>query len=151
MAFKTLNLSLSELKDLAQKMSLDIEPRTLLLLEGPVGAGKTQFCKYLVEKLTGNSEAHSPTYSVINEYKGGPFPIYHIDLYRIQDLNDLDSTGFWDLFNIDGLVLVEWSDLIDESAFPKHWNKIKLSFGIPTSDTNSRSVQVIKNPTPKHT
>ena len=45
MAFKTLNLSLSELKDLAQKMSLDIEPRTLLLLEGQVGAGRPHFCK----------------------------------------------------------------------------------------------------------
>jgi len=139
---KTLNLSLPQLREFAFELASKLKPSTVILLQGPVGAGKTQLSKFLVEALTGNKDAHSPSYSLINEYKGAKFPIFHIDLYRIKNLNDLDSTGVWDVFQTPGLVIVEWADLIEESAFPIHWNKIKLVFEPDPKNANIRKVSI---------
>lgn len=78
-----------------------------------LGAGKTHFIKGVVAALSGE-EATSPTFTLVNEY-AGPFPIYHIDLYRLESAAELDTIGWRDYLLGDGLLLVEWADRFAEA------------------------------------
>ncbi len=119
-------VNLEELNVLCKKLSQKLSAPQLITLEGELGSGKTQFTKFLIENLTGTTPAHSPTFSIINEYDSSKFTIYHIDLYRLENANDLETTGFWDLFDEDAIIIVEWANLLDEKSLPKHWPKIKI-------------------------
>lgn len=100
----------------------ELDLRSMILLEGQMGAGKTQFAKCLAE-LRGSPEANSPSYAVIQSYPSPSGTITHLDLYRLKDNEDLDSTGFWDLMSEEkGLILIEWGDLFDENQIPPNWS-----------------------------
>lgn len=101
--------------------------KQLVLLSGHLGAGKTFFVRSALQAL-GCSDVSSPTYSLIHEYRlADQTPVYHIDLYRFEDEEDLESSGFWDLFALEkALIFVEWSDRISETQWPRHWKTIKV-------------------------
>lgn len=81
----------------------------LVLLEGKLGAGKTVFVKGMAEALgIGETEVRSPTFSLIHEYLGNPFPLYHMDFYRLQDWSEVIDLGFEEYLEKDGIVAVEW-------------------------------------------
>ncbi|MCS7242709.1 MAG: tRNA (adenosine(37)-N6)-threonylcarbamoyltransferase complex ATPase subunit type 1 TsaE [Candidatus Caldatribacterium sp.] len=81
----------------------------LVLLEGELGAGKTVFVKGMAEALgIGETEVRSPTFSLIHEYLGNPFPLYHMDFYRLQDWSEVVDLGFEEYLEKDGIVAVEW-------------------------------------------
>lgn len=101
----------------------------VVLLEGPLGAGKTQVAKWIVQALT-REEVTSPTFGIHHRYESPLGPIDHVDLYRLQSDADLESTGFWDLFTDDGFVIVEWADRLPESVWPLSWQKVKLRLSV---------------------
>lgn len=114
--------------------------RWLILLDGPMGAGKTQFARFLLEAL-GSAEATSPSFAIHNRYETKQGAVEHLDLYRIDNKDDLESTAFWDLFSeSDGIVIIEWSDRLKDwgvySHLPRHWPLLKMRFDIPPKDEN---------------
>ena len=95
-------------------------------LSGGLGAGKT-VCARGVARGAGVPESalvSSPTFAIVNAYQGGRLPLYHADLYRIADAEELYDAGFYDLGE-DGAMLVEWIQRVPEVA-PAEWLEIKL-------------------------
>ena len=83
--------------------------RACITLRGEMGVGKTAFVRGFARPL-GISGVKSPTYTVVNEYRGDPIPVFHFDLYRIADEDELYAIGFDDYLGRDGFILCEWSE-----------------------------------------
>ena len=132
-------VALQELPTFCQKFLKSLSKRHLILLSGPLGAGKTQFVKECVKILNGAS-AESPTFSVINQYEG-PQLIYHVDLYRMESAADIESTGFWDLFSEEALIFVEWPEKVGKDHFPRSWPTTTVVIE-PTSQPDKRRLKV---------
>lgn len=97
---------------IGQKLSKLLLPGDLVNLNGTLGAGKTLLVKGLGQGLgIDPGVVTSPTFSIINEYEGGPFPLYHFDLYRLDNDLDLEQVGYGDYFYGSGVSVVEWGDL----------------------------------------
>lgn len=108
---------------------LKLAPRQILLLRGEVGSGKTQSVIWLAERF-GAHDAASPSFALHNIYAiGGDQPVIdHFDLYRLRDDEDLESTGFWDVFEKnEGLILIEWSDRLNISELPLQWAVLEVT------------------------
>lgn len=86
-------------------------PKTpcFVALYGDLGAGKTAFVRGFASVLSPLSRVKSPTYTVVNEYRRGDFPLFHFDLYRMEDADSLDSIGF-DEYLKTGICIAEWSE-----------------------------------------
>jgi tRNA threonylcarbamoyladenosine biosynthesis protein TsaE len=82
----------------------------VLLLYGDLGAGKTAFVRGLAEGLgIRRDEVSSPTFTLIQEYRGGRLPLFHVDLYRIDDPREFDELGLDEIAE-DGVLAIEWAD-----------------------------------------
>ncbi len=112
---------LEHLQIWALKMASSFQSPHIYLLSGDLGVGKTTFVKAFLEFFKLSKEASSPTYSIINQYEHPRIKIYHVDLYRIENAEDLSSTGFWDLFNEPAVLFVEW---------PKHLDTVVLQWPV---------------------
>ena len=84
-----------------------------IALRGDLGAGKTEFTRGFASIASPGSTVKSPTYALVNEYKKGKIPIFHFDIYRLADEDDLYSTGYFDYLER-GICLVEWFENIPE-------------------------------------
>jgi len=82
-------------------------------LEGDLGAGKTAFTRGFVSVLSPESRVKSPTYTIVNEYRRGTYPVFHFDFYRLEDPETLDSIGF-DEYLQQGICIGEWSENLGE-------------------------------------
>lgn len=83
-------------------------------LDGDLGCGKTVFAKGFAEGLGVREAVTSPTFTILKEYKEGRLPLYHFDVYRISDPDEMNAVGFEEYLYGDGVCLIEWSDLISE-------------------------------------
>lgn len=83
-------------------------------LLGDLGVGKTAFTKGVAEGLFIHEPVCSPTFTIVQQYEEGRLPFYHFDVYRIGDIEEMDEIGYEDYFYGQGIVLVEWADLIEE-------------------------------------
>ena len=86
---------------------------SLILLTGDLGAGKTTFTKGLALGLGIKKNVKSPTFTIVREYHEGRLPLYHMDVYRLEDTS-ADDIGLDEYFNGDGVSVVEWSQFIDD-------------------------------------
>jgi tRNA threonylcarbamoyladenosine biosynthesis protein TsaE len=97
-----------------------LQPGDFIGLMGDLGAGKTQLVRGVADGAkVARSEVASPTFAIVYPYRGR-IPLYHADLYRIADYDELYATGFLDLIGGDGAVLVEWLDRVPEAAPREH-------------------------------
>lgn len=87
--------------------------RAFIAMRGEMGVGKTAFTRGFASHF-GISGVKSPTYTVVNEYRGGGVRIYHFDMYRITDGDDLYSIGYDDYIEADGYAIAEWSENVEE-------------------------------------
>jgi tRNA threonylcarbamoyladenosine biosynthesis protein TsaE len=88
-------------------------------------------------------DVQSPTFAFHNVYDNSSLKMHHVDLYRLDSEEDLESTGFWDLFeNEDDVMFVEWSNLIHDEAWPCGWKRIDIE--IKKLDSGAREI-TIKN------
>ena len=97
---------------LAEKMGQEAESGQIYALTGDLGAGKTLFAQGFARGLGIMDHVSSPTFTILQIYEGGRLPLYHFDVYRIEDPDELFETGYEDYFYGDGVCLVEWADLI---------------------------------------
>ena len=95
---------------LAQNIESEKFPNMVICLYGDLGSGKTVFTKGFAGAM-GIDEITSPTFTIIKEYTG-ELPLYHMDVYRLE--KDIESTGLLDYFDKDGVVIIEWADLIKD-------------------------------------
>ncbi len=119
--------SVSETEKVAEQIAKKLEKGGFLALYGGMGAGKTAFVRGLVKALCPEclDLVHSPTFAIVNEYIGNNVSIFHFDLYRLTDEDDLYSTGFYDYIEQGGITITEWSELF-ESELPKDAIKLKI-------------------------
>ena len=85
----------------------------VITLVGDLGVGKTVFTKGLARGLGITEPVSSPTFTIVQEYREGRLPLYHFDVYRIGDLEEMEEIGYEDYFYGDGVCLVEWANLIE--------------------------------------
>ena len=98
---------------LAEIMLADTSLPRFVALRGDLGAGKTEFSRGFASVASPGSTVKSPTYALVNEYKKGKVPVFHFDIYRLADEDDLYSTGYFDYLER-GICLVEWFENIPE-------------------------------------
>lgn len=96
-----------------EKLGVLISARTVIALHGDLGAGKTTFVQGLARGLAvpDNCYVTSPTYTIINEYPGR-VPLFHMDLYRLDGMDDLAYLGFDEILSADAAVIVEWPEML---------------------------------------
>ena len=127
--------SLQDTERIAQEIASTLSGNEVIALKGGLGVGKTTFTRGLVSAFGVDSGVHSPTFAIVNEYHG-TVPVYHFDMYRVSDEDDLYSTGFYDYLG-NGLLIIEWSENIRE-FLPDDAITIELSYG---EDMDSRVIK----------
>ena len=124
-------------RDLAKSLSDSAKPRAFIALFGEMGVGKTAFvrgfCSYL-----GINAVKSPTYTVVNEYRTEK-SVFHFDLYRISDEDDLISVGYDDYVLRDGYVLTEWSERIPD-LIPS--DAVRVTISRTATGENDRLIEI---------
>lgn len=115
----------AETKKIAAGLSAELQGGETIAFYGDLGAGKTCFITGLALGLGFTGEVSSPTFAIINEYLGGRLNLYHFDMYRVNNWEDLYSTGFFDYAQEGGVLAVEWSENI-ESALPDDTIRVKI-------------------------
>ncbi len=116
--------SLEETEKLGYRLGQLIEKGMLITLTGDLGAGKTTFTKSLGKGIGVKKVINSPTFNILKIYKGTRMPLYHIDAYRLEGIQQ--DLGFEEYFEGDGLCVVEWPDFIEEQL-PKNRLQIKIT------------------------
>lgn len=106
-------------------------------LRGDLGAGKTEFTRGFASVASPGSTVKSPTYALVNEYKKGKTPIFHFDIYRLADEDDLYSTGYFDYLER-GICLVEWFENIPE-CLPEEYFEVIID---KINDGEARHISV---------
>ena len=115
----------SETLKIASDFAHELSVGDIVLLDGDLGAGKTVFSKGIVGALSnGKITAVSPTFVLVNVYDTTP-PVYHFDLYRINDMSELDAIGAEEYFYSDGISLIEWPSRA-EDIFPSNAIKVYI-------------------------
>ncbi len=106
--------SAAETASIGEEMGRNASPGDVITLSGDLGVGKTVFAKGLARGLGITEPVTSPTFTIVCEYETGRIPLYHFDVYRIADPEEMYEIGHEDYFYGDGICLIEWAELIDE-------------------------------------
>lgn len=117
--------SKAQTKEFAFQLAKLITPHFLITMSGDLGAGKTTFTKSLGEAIGVKRTINSPTFTILKSYQGD-MKLYHIDAYRLEGLHQ--ELGFEEVFEEDGLCVVEWPQYIDEQL-PKERLHISIEMG----------------------
>lgn len=99
---------------IGKKLAETVRPGEIYTLNGELGVGKTVFTKGLAAGLGIKEPVTSPTFTILQEYESGRLPLYHFDVYRIGDPEEMDEIGYEDYFYGRGICLIEWAELIEE-------------------------------------
>lgn len=115
---------------IGERLGRDARPGEVYCLSGDLGVGKTVFTKGFAKGLGVSELVTSPTFTIMNIYEGERLPLYHFDVYRVSDGEELEETGCTDFFYGSGVCLVEWAE-IAEDVMPEDalWVTIEKDFG----------------------
>lgn len=108
-----------------ERIGREAKPGTLCTLTGDLGVGKTVLTQGIAKGLGIKEYVNSPTFTIVQVYESGRLPLYHLDVYRIGDIEEMDEIGYEDYFYGEGLCIVEWADLIGE-LIPKEHTRIVI-------------------------
>lgn len=133
---KKITASSAETESLGKKIASILSGNETIALFGDLGAGKTAFTRGLCEGLGVTDGVSSPTFAIVNAYNG-KYPVYHFDMYRITDADDLFSTGYYDYIG-NGVIVIEWSENI-ESELESDAIRIRIK---KNDDENKRLFEI---------
>ena len=102
--------SVAETEELGAQLAARLRPGDVVAYTGDLGAGKTAFTRGIARGLGIPERVTSPTFTIVNEYEGGRLPLFHIDLYRLGDPEELFDIGWEDYLARGGVCAVEWSE-----------------------------------------
>ena len=128
---------------LAEILKADPSLPRFVAMYGDLGSGKTAFTRGFASLASPSSAVRSPTFTIVNEYRNGDVPVFHFDMYRIGDEDELYSIGFYDYLS-KGFCLCEWSENI-EYALPEEYLKAEISRTYREDNERSIKVTLIKN------
>jgi tRNA threonylcarbamoyladenosine biosynthesis protein TsaE len=133
--------SLAETERLGRFLGEIAKPGDVIILNGPLGAGKTTITQFIGAGLKVPKECYitSPTFSLMHEYPGR-LTIYHMDLYRLSSEEEIEDLGFIEYIYGNGLTIIEWPDRLG-SLRPEEF----LEIGLEMRDVNSRSAGIMAN------
>lgn len=130
--YKITSRSVQDTIEFAQNLESEKFPNMVICLEGDLGSGKTVFTKGFASSLGIDEVVTSPTFNIIKEYTSGEMDLYHMDVYRLNDVNE--DIGIEDYFNKDGVTIIEWSDMIKD-ILPDERLEIKFKIVDDMEDT----------------
>ena len=110
---------------LGEKIGTEAQPGQLYTLIGDLGVGKTVLTQGIAKGLGIEEPICSPTFTIVQVYEEGRMPVYHFDVYRIGDIEEMDEIGYEDYFYGQGLTMVEWANLIEE-ILPDSYQQITI-------------------------
>ncbi len=122
--------NLIETLKLGKKLSKKLNPQSIVLLEGPIGAGKTSFVQGIAEGLSIHEDITSPTFALSHHYNSGKIPLIHLDLYRLESISSAKEVFFSEeeeAAQSQAILAIEWPELIE--PFIDNFWKIKISYG----------------------
>lgn len=106
-------LSFEELDTFATRLAEKIIPGDIILLSGDLGTGKTTWSKKFGQTLGITQTIKSPTFNILSEYYSGKFPLFHFDVYRLNEPEDFLEIGFEHFQTQEGVMLIEWGEIIE--------------------------------------
>lgn len=112
---------------------------SVIAMFGDLGAGKTAFTRGFAKGLDIDCDVSSPTFALVNEYRGNKKTLYHFDMYRISGWDDLYSTGYFDYLDEGASLIIEWSENI-EAVLPENCVRVTIS---KTENTDERIIDII--------
>ena len=118
------SFSYNDTQEIAKEIADTLKGGEFIAMYGDLGAGKTAFVQGIAKALGITNHITSPTFTILNEYEGR-FPLYHFDVYRIIDPDEMYEIGYDDYINSDGICIIEWAELI-EDLFPQKYFKITI-------------------------
>ena len=117
-----------ETKKFGMRLADSAKAGDVIALIGDLGTGKTTLTKYIAEGLGITETITSPTFNIVKEYRSGRLPLFHFDVYRISDPDEMFEIGYEEYFYGDGVCVVEWADII-EDLLPEDAMVIRISRG----------------------
>ena len=128
-----------ETEKLGEKLGRLVEPGTIILIKGGLGAGKTVFTRGIARGLGIEEPVTSPTFTLIHQYQGR-LPLYHFDIYRIEDPDEMDDIGYEEFFYGDGVAVVEWPEKM-EWLLPDEYLEIVIE-RVPLENQDGRKISL---------
>lgn len=139
---KVLNInSDEEMQNFGRVLGQTVAPQSLLLLTGDLGAGKTTLTKGIAKALDIKRPVKSPTFTIVREYPEGKLPLYHMDMYRLEEDGDLSSIDMASYLEQPGIVVIEWPQFIEENL-PQEYLKLNIKRVDDSWDSTKRNVEV---------
>ncbi len=134
MTSQTFDIStFQNLSQVAEEISTKLNNK-IVFLKGNLGAGKTTFVQELVAQLGSKDSVSSPSYSIVNEYIKDNETIYHFDLYRLKNIEEVYEIGIEDYLNSQSLCLIEWPEIFEEEI-TEDYSEIQI-----LNDQNQRTL-----------
>ena len=130
MDYKITSRCVEDTMELAENIESEKFPGMIICLDGELGSGKTLFVKGFAKSLGIDENITSPTFNIVKEYNSGELPLYHMDVYRLEDGDE--SIGFDDYFKNEGICIIEWAELIEDSL-PEE--RLDIKFRVIDEDT----------------
>ena len=124
--------SAEETRELGVRMAEKLRAGDVILLEGPLGAGKSELARGIAQGLGVRETVTSPSFTILNVYTSGRIPLYHFDWYRLESEEELYELGMEEYLGGDGIALVEWPGKCPD-AIPEEFLMIEI---LPEGETN---------------
>lgn len=123
----------------AKNFAKDLQIGDIVILTGELGSGKTKFTEGILSYFGLENEISSPTFTIVNEYHAKDFPIYHFDVYRLEDIDEFYAMGGEEYLE-QGVCLIEWGELI-EPILPKSYYKVTFQKNTEKEEERILSVE----------
>lgn len=134
--FDIVSHSSEQTEKIGESLAQNLNGIEIIALFGNLGAGKTAFVRGLCKGLKVENDVYSPTFAIVNEYKG-KYNVYHFDMYRVKTMEDLYSTGYFDYID-NGILVIEWSENIS-AILPDDAIRVEINYG---KEENERIIKI---------
>ncbi len=131
-----------ETGEIAKKLGEEVTPGTVIVLLGDLGVGKTVFAQGVAEGLGIRDVVSSPTFTILQTYEDGRLPLYHYDVYRLGDADEMEEIGYREAFYGGGVCLIEWAERIAE-LLPEHYLRVEIRKD-PEKGMDYRRVEILE-------